>query len=111
MALARRKPPPDRSLVHHSDRGVQYACGAYRALLAAHGITCSMSRRGDCYDNAVAESFWGTLKCELVYLEHYATRARAAASIFEWIECWYNRKRRHSALGYKSPAEFEAELN
>jgi transposase InsO family protein len=111
MALARRNPGPGAGLVHHSDRGVQYACGAYRALLAAHGITCSMSRRGDCYDNAVAESFWGTLKCELVYLEHYATRARAAASIFEWIECWYNRKRRHSALGYKSPAEFEAELN
>lgn len=111
MALARRDPGPGAGLVHHSDRGVQYACGAYRDLLAARGITCSMSRAGDCYDNAVAESFWGTFKCELVYLEHYATRAQATASIFEWIECWYNRRRRHSALGYKSPEEFEAELN
>jgi transposase InsO family protein len=111
MALGRRNPKPGAGLVHHSDRGVQYACGAYRELLAARGITCSMSRRGDCYDNAVSESFWGTFKCELVYLEHYATRAQAKASIFEWIECWYNRKRRHSALGFKSPEEFETELN
>jgi transposase InsO family protein len=111
MALARRRPGPEVGLVHHSDRGCQYACGAYRELLAARGITCSMSRAGDCYDNAVAESFWGTLKRELVHQRHYATRDQATASIFEWIECWYNRKRRHSALGYKSPEEFEAELN
>ena len=108
---ARRNPRPGAGLVHHSDRGCQYACGAYRELLADRGITCSMSRAGDCYDNAVAESFWGTLKRELVHQQRYATRAQAMASIFEWIECWYNRKRRHSALGYKSPEEFEAELN
>jgi putative transposase len=111
MALGRRNPQPGAGLVHHSDRGCQYACGAYRELLADRGITCSMSRAGDCYDNAVAESFWGTLKRELVHQQKYATRAQAMSSIFEWIECWYNRKRRHSALGYKSPEEFEAELN
>jgi len=111
MALARRDPPPDAGLVHHSDRGCQYACGDYRAALAARGIACSMSRAGDCYDNAVIESFWGTLKRELVSHEHYPTRDRARASIFEWIECWYNRRRRHSALDYKSPEEYEASLN
>src|SRR5258705_388094 len=111
MALGRRNPKADAGLVHHSDRGCQYACGAYRELLEARAITCSMSRRGDCYDNALAQSFWGTLKRELVHPQHYATRAQATASIFEWIECWYNRKRRHSALGYKSPEEFEAALN
>jgi putative transposase len=111
MALARRDPPPDAGLVHHSDRGCQYACAVYRELLAARGIACSMSRAGDCYDNAVVESFWGTLKRELVYHEHYPTRDRARASIFEWIEGWYNRKRRHSALDYKSPEEYEATLN
>ena len=112
MALARREPPPaDRSLVHHSDRGVQYACGAYRALLAGHGIACSMSRAGDCYDNAVAESFFKTLKVELVYHERYATRAQATASIFEYVECWYNRRRLHSSLGYRSPEQYERSLN
>ena len=105
MALARRDPPTDAGLVHHSDRGVQYACGAYRDALAARGITCSMSRSGDCYDNAVVESFWSTLKRELVHHASYATRAQATAAIFEWVECWYNRRRRHSALGYKSPDE------
>lgn len=111
MALARRKPPPGRRLVHHSDRGVQYACGAYRDLLAGHGIACSMSRRGDCYDNAVAESFFKTLKAELVYHEHYRTREEAMRSIFEYVEYWYNRKRLHSAFGYKSPETFEEGLN
>jgi transposase InsO family protein len=125
MALARRKPnlAGDKEggggsegsgggLIHHSDRGVQYACGAYRELLDSRGLACSMSRRGDCYDNAAMESFWATLKTELVYPGGgYATRAQATASIFKWIECWYNRKRRHSALGYKSPDEFERELN
>jgi len=111
MALARRDPPPDAGLVHHSDRGCQYACGDYRRLLAGHGIACSMSRSGDCYDNAAMESFWSTLKRELVHHADYRTRAEATAAIFEWVECWYNRKRRHSALGYVSPAEFEAGLN
>ena len=109
MALQQRRPA--EGLVHHSDRGVQYACGDYRALLDAHGIVASMSRSGNCYDNAVAESFFGTLKTELVHRTRYATRDQAQASVFEWIECWYNRKRRHSSLGYLSPEAFEARLN
>jgi putative transposase len=109
MALKRRR--PDRRLIHHSDRGVQYACELYRSLLNENGITVSMSRTGNCYDNAVAESFFGTLKCELVHRTRYATRAAARASIFEWIECWYNRRRRHSSLGYLSPEAFEAQIN
>jgi putative transposase len=111
MALARRRPDAGAGLVHHSDRGVQYACGDYRKPLACRGIACSMSRAGDCYDNAAVESFWSTLKRELVHRASYRTRAEAAAAIFEWVECWYNRKRRHSALGYLSPEEFEASLN
>jgi len=109
MAIARRKPAA--GLLHHSDRGIQYACDLYRALLSAHGIVCSMSRPGNCYDNAVAESFFGTFKTELVNRVRYRTRAEARASIFEWIECWYNRRRRHSSLGYLSPEAFEAQLN
>jgi transposase InsO family protein len=109
MALKRRK--PDAGLLHHSDRGVQYACTDYRGLLDAHGIAASMSRPGNCYDNAVAESFFGTLKTELVHRTRYATRAQARASVFAWIECWYNRKRRHSSLGYLSPEAFEARNN
>jgi transposase InsO family protein len=111
MALSRRKPPADRTLVHHSDRGVQYACGDYRALLEGHGIACSMSRKGDCYDNAAMESFFKTLKVELVYHERYATRTQAMASVFEYVECWYNRKRLHSSLGYMSPEQYERSLN
>ena len=112
MAIARRR--PEVGLLHHSDRGVQYACEAYRDLLAAHGIACSMSRRGNCHDNAVAESFFATFKGELVDREpfaQFATRAEARTRIFEWIECWYNRQRRHSSLGYLSPEAFEARLN
>src|SRR5215218_3736352 len=89
MAVARRK--PDAGLLHHSDRGVQYACELYRGLLAEHDITCSMSRPGNCYDNAVAESFFGTLKTELVNWTRYRTRGEARSSLFAWIECWYNR--------------------
>ena len=111
MALARRRPAADAGLVHHSDRGCQYACGDYRRRLEEHGVACSMSRPGDCYDNAAVESFWSTLKRELVHHATYRTRAEATAAIFEWVECWYNRKRRHSALGYLSPDEFEAGLN
>jgi transposase InsO family protein len=110
MALARRK-PAGAGLVHHSDRGVQYACDRYRALLDEHEVACSMSRPGNCYDNAVAESFFGTLKTELVHRTRYATRADARSSVFEWIECWYNRRRRHSSLGYVSPEAFEAQIN
>lgn len=109
MAVARRRPAA--GLVHHSDRGVQYACDAYQRLLAEHGLICSMSRSGDCYDNALAESFFGTLKTELVYHEHYATRQDAARSIFEYLEVFYNRQRRHSSLGYISPEAFEAATN
>jgi putative transposase len=111
MALARRRKPDDAELLHHSDRGVQYACELYRSVLDEHGITASMSRSGNCYDNAVAESFFGTLKTELVHRARYRTRAEARASVFEWIECWYNRRRRHSSLGYISPEAFEARIN
>jgi putative transposase len=109
MALARRR--PGAGLLHHSDRGVQYACRLYRSLLGAHDVACSMSRPGNCYDNAVAESFFGTLKSELVHRTRYTTRAQASSSIFQWIESWYNRRRRHSSLGYLSPEAFEAQSN
>ena len=104
-ALQRRHPAP--GLIFHSDQGVQYACRAMRRLLAKHGITQSMSGKGNCYDNAVAESFFHTLKTELVYFEDYQTRAEARGSIFEYIEVFYNRERRHSALSYLSPMHFE----
>jgi len=109
MALQRRKPPA--GLLHHSDRGVQYACDDYQQLLQAHHLLCSMSATGNCYDNAVVESFWATLKTELVYHQQYATRAQARLSIFEYIEVFYNRTRRHSSVGYMSPEAFEASLN
>jgi transposase InsO family protein len=109
MALARRK--PGAGLLHHSDRGVQYACNDYRELLEEHGIQCSMSGKGDCYDNAVIESFFKTLKTELVYQHEYQSREEAKRSIFEYVEVFYNRKRRHSSLGYLSPCEYEAQLN
>jgi len=95
-------------LLHHSDRGSQYAATSYQQLLAAHGVTASMSRKGNCWDNACIESFFGTLKRELVYHRRYATRDDATRDIFEYIEVFYNRQRRHSTLGYHSPAEFEA---
>ncbi len=105
MALAQRRPP--RGLIHHSDRGSQYASGDYQELLARHGLRGSMSRRGDCWDNAVAESFFASLKLELVYQVQWPTRAAARTAIFEYLELFYNRRRRHSSLGYRSPAEFE----
>jgi putative transposase len=108
MALRSRR--PGAGLVHHSDRGTQYACADYRRELEARGVTVSMSRAGDCYDNAPAESFWGKLKTELVYLEPFATREQARAAVFEYIEVFYNRIRLHSALGYVSPERFEAGL-
>lgn len=107
MALSARRPKP--GLVHHSDRGSQYAAKAYRRLLAARRIDCSMSRKGDCWDNAVAESFFATLKVELVYATQYSTRDQARSAIFEYIEGFYNRVRRHSHLGYVSPAVYERE--
>jgi putative transposase len=111
LRMAIDRTHPGQGLLHHSDRGVQYACDAYQQLLAEHRITASMSRTGNCYDNAVMESFWGTFKIELVYQENYATHEQARASIFEYIEVFYNRRRRHSAIGYKSPEAFEAGLN
>ena len=98
---------PGEELLHHSDRGSQYASGAFRDLLKRHGITCSMSRRGNCYDNAAMESFFATLKKELVHQQDYATREQARQSLFEYIEVFYNRERRHSALEYVSPEEYE----
>jgi transposase InsO family protein len=109
MALSRRNPA--QGLLHHSDRGVQYVAEDYQQLLLASGMIGSMSRKGDCWDNAVMESFWGTLKSELVNHQQYATRAEARQSIFEYIEVFYNRKRLHSALGYQSPEAFEAAFN
>lgn len=105
MALLRGRPPA--GLLHHSDRGSQYASRAYRAKLARHGIVASMSRKGDCWDNVPTESFFSTLKGELIHDTIYLTRAAARQAVFEYIEVFYNRIRRHSALDYVSPAEFE----
>jgi transposase InsO family protein len=105
MAIWQRKPP--EGLIWHTDRGSQYASKEHRALLKTHKIQQSMSRKGDCWDNAVAESFFHTLKTELVFHERYKTREQAHASVFEYIEVFYNRKRRHSASGMMSPANFE----
>jgi transposase InsO family protein len=105
MALAARQ--PGVGLVAHSDRGSQYASEHYQGLLTRHGITCSMSRRANCWDNAPMESFFASLKKELTHGETLGTRDRARASIFEYIEVFFNRIRRHSSLGYKSPAEYE----
>ena len=105
MALAQRHPA--QGLLHHSDRGSQYASREYQQLLADYGIRSSMSRKGNCWDNAVAESFFATLKLELVYQSRWHSRAQARNEVFEYIERFYNRQRRHSALGYLSPAEFE----
>ncbi len=109
MACHHRQPP--KGLLHHSDRGVQYASTEYRQFLTGHGLVPSMSRKGNCYDNATMESFWGTLKQELVTQENYTTRAQARQSLFVWIETYYNRVRLHSALGYHSPVDFENQLN
>ena len=109
MALAHRN--PSKGLLHHNDSGVQYASEDYLHLLQTHSIQPSMSGRGVCWDNAVMESFWSTLKTECVHHEKYATREQARGSIFEYIAVFYNRKRLHSSLGYVSPETFEASLN
>ena len=108
MALEARG--PGGGLVHHSDRGVQYAAFDYQQLLAMRQIVPSMSRRANCYDNAVVESFFATLEWELIERSDWATRDATRLAIFEYIECWYNQKRRHSSLGYLSPAEYERQL-
>ena len=97
-----------QGLIHHSDRGVQYASHSYQAKLAENGIVCSMSKKGDCYDNAVVESFFHTLKTELVYLQRFETRAQAKQAIFDYIEVFYNRQRLHSTIGFLSPVQYEA---
>jgi transposase InsO family protein len=108
MALARRR--PGAGLVHHTDRGCQYTAATYRRALAARGVVASMSRSGDCLDNAMAESFFATLKAELVDARRWPTRADARTAIFEWIEAFYNRQRCHSALNYQTPVAFEEVL-
>jgi putative transposase len=109
MALTHRQPPA--GLVFHSDRGVQYASQDYRRALKNAQSIASMSRKGNCYDNAAMESFWSTLKHELVYRRHFKTRAEARQAIFEFIEVFYNRRRLHSSLGYLSPVDFENQKN
>lgn len=108
MAREARRPAP--GLIFHSDRGSQYAASVYRAALAVDGMRASMSRKGNCYDNAVAESFFSTLEFELVMMADWHTREEARTAVFEYIETWYNPKRRHSTLGYLSPTAYEAQL-
>lgn len=108
MASEARRPAP--GLIHHSDRGSQYTSHAYRTDLAAHGMIASMSGKGDCYDNAVAESFFSTLEFELLMQSDWQTREDAWRAIFRYIVTWHNPKRRHSTLGYLSPAAYEQQL-
>ena len=110
MARAHRKPDLTTGLLHHSDRGSQYASVEYRKALNELKATCSMSRKGNCWDNAVMESFFSTLKLELDLDKMIGDRAFTRTTVFSWIEGWYNRVRKHSSLGYLSPVEFEAKL-
>jgi putative transposase len=105
MALKQRNPP--QGVIHHSDRGSQYCSDAYQGLLAEHGFVCSMSGKGNCYDNAVMESFYHTLKVELIYGQRYKTREQAQMAVFDYIEIFYNRQRIHSSLNYQTPEAFE----
>lgn len=109
MALNQRQPA--KALIVHSDRGSQFASAAYRQVLAQHTLVPSMSRKGNCYDNAFIESFWSTLKYELVYHHRFVTLTQARTAIFDYIETFYNRTRLHSSLGYRSPIAFESQLN
>jgi transposase InsO family protein len=108
QALITRRPAP--GLLHHSDRGIQYTSSALRALLHSWKALASMSAKGNCYDNAAMEAFWSTLKTESVHGSHFQDLAEARLAIFDYIETFYNRKRLHSALGFKSPVEFEQQL-
>jgi len=108
MAIRNRRPPG--GLIHHSDRGGQYACDDYRKLLGLHGITASMSGKGNCLDNAPMESFLGSLKTEMVHRTRFRTRREARAALFEYIEIFYNRKRRHSSIGYRTPAQARMDM-
>jgi len=109
MALLQRR--PQGALIVHSDRGMQFASAAYRQVLAQHGLLASMSRKGNCYDNAFIESFWSSLKYEVVYHQRFASFTEARTAIFNYIETFYNRTRLHSSLAYASPIEFESNLN
>ena len=109
LRMARDARRPDAGLIFHSDRGSQYAAIEFRDELAAHEMLASMSGKGDCYDNAVAESFFATLEFELIMRSDWHTREEARRAIFRYIETWYNPKRRHSTLGYVSPVEYEAQ--
>ena len=109
MAITRRRPAA--GLIVHSDRGAQFASAAYREVLTRHGLLASMSRKGNCYDNAFIESFWSSLKHETVYHRKFATRADARTALFDYIEVFYNRTRLHSSLGFVSPITFESQLN
>ena len=109
MAVWRRRPSP--GLIHHSDRGSQYACQAHQDLLQEQGIVCSMSRKGNCWDNAPVERFFGSLKRERTDLHLYATREEIKADVIDYIEIFYNSQRQHSYLGYTNPLEFEAKAN
>ena len=108
MAIRHRQPP--RGLIQHSDRGAQYASEPYQAILARHGLRCSMSRRGNCLDNAPMESFSGSLKNELVHRTSFPTREAARRAIFEYVEGFYNRRRRHSGVGFLTPAQAYAQM-
>jgi len=110
LAMARQSRRPLAGALHHSDRGRQYSSAGYRAALQAAGLEPSMSRPGDCWDNAVVESFFATLKTELIHRQPWATRAAVQRAVFRYIEGWYNPHRLHSALGYQSPAQYEATL-
>lgn len=108
MAIRNRRPQPE--LIVHTDRGVQYACDSYRKLLKLHRITASMSRKGNCLDNAPMESFFSSLKTEMVHRTRFQTRQAAKAALFEYIEIFYNRKRRHSSIGYRTPAQARVDM-
>ncbi len=110
LRMALRQRQPGRTLIVHSDRGTQFASAPYRQVLAEHGLLASMSRAGNCYDNAFIESFWSSLKYELVYHHRFATRAEARTAIFDYIETFYNRTRLHSSLAYTSPINFESQI-
>ena len=110
LEMAKISRRPGRDLMHHSDRGSQYASDDYQRLLEEMNVVCSMSRKGNCWDNAPVESFFATLKCELIHHKRYRTRDEARADIFEYIETWYNRNRVHSSLGYLSPCAYEEKM-
>jgi putative transposase len=108
MAITRRRPVPDTATILHSDHGSQFTSWAFGRRLIDAGLVPSMGSIGDCYDNSMMESFWGTMQLELLDSRKWSTRSELATAIFEWIECWYNPRRRHSSIGMHSPVDFEA---